>query len=144
VNQYIINKEILSAGMGDNPTINSQFENIQMKMDALSQIFDKILKKEKNIVPHMEIKPDGYSLSQNYPNPFNPVTKISITVSTGGYVTLKVYDITGREVNRLSAEYMQCGRYEVEFNGNDLSSGVYYFTMHVGNFRETKRMLLIK
>lgn len=85
-----------------------------------------------------------YILYQNFPNPFNPITKISFSVSTGGFVTLKVYDITGREMKRLADGYLQSGRYEVEFKGKDFPSGVYYYTMEAGDFRETKRMILIK
>ena len=97
--------------------------------------------------------PEQFLLSQNYPNPFNPTTKIKYTVADANYsspawVTLKVYDILGNEVATLVNEYKQSGSYEVEFQstagGRQLASGVYYYQLKVGNFIETKKMLLVK
>ncbi|QQS38300.1 MAG: T9SS type A sorting domain-containing protein [Ignavibacteriales bacterium] len=92
---------------------------------------------------------EHFLLSQNYPNPFNPTTKIKYTVADAYYaspawVTLKVYDILGNEVTTLVNEYKSAGSYEVEFNAAKLASGVYYYQMKVGNFIETKKMILLK
>ena len=73
--------------------------------------------------------PDNFQLHQNYPNPFNPSTKISFTIPKGSFVTLKVYDITGREVKTLINEYKQSGSYEAEFSGSEMTSGVYYYRL---------------
>jgi len=140
----LINNEILSAEMGDNSTINSQFENIQMKINALNLISEKIINKEKNVFSQMRMKPEGYSLSQNYPNPFNPTTKISYGIPKEGFVTLKIYDILGKEVMTLVNGNMQAGYYDAEFSGNNLASGLYFYKLESGSFKETKRMLLIK
>lgn len=88
--------------------------------------------------------PGKYSLSQNYPNPFNPVTKISYAVAAAGQVTLKVYDITGREVKTLVNEFKNAGFYTVDFNGSNLSSGIYIYKIVSGNYSETKKMSLVK
>ncbi len=88
--------------------------------------------------------PSIYSLSQNYPNPFNPVTKINFALPKQGLVTLKVYDVIGREVRTLVNEMKNAGSYSVDFNGSELSSGVYFYRIQANDFTEVKRMMLIK
>ncbi|HMQ67720.1 MAG TPA: 5'-nucleotidase C-terminal domain-containing protein [Ignavibacteria bacterium] len=86
----------------------------------------------------------SYELSDNYPNPFNPVTKINYSVSGQQFTTLKIYDITGREVATLVNEQLSPGSYSVEWNASNFSSGVYIYRLQSGNFIETKKMTLIK
>ncbi|HCN36134.1 MAG TPA: hypothetical protein DIS94_00275 [Bacteroidetes bacterium] len=88
--------------------------------------------------------PDKYLLSQNYPNPFNPITKINFELSNAGFVKLEVYDLTGRLVKTLINENKPAGYYEVEFNGNNFASGVYFYKLNVNNFSDVKRMILVK
>jgi len=88
--------------------------------------------------------PKAYSLSQNYPNPFNPVTKISFEIPKSGLVTLKVYDILGKEVTTLVNEVKTPGNYIVDFNGTALSSGIYFYRLESSGFTSTKKMTLIK
>ncbi|MBK8552470.1 MAG: T9SS type A sorting domain-containing protein [Ignavibacteria bacterium] len=88
--------------------------------------------------------PSGYSLSQNYPNPFNPVTNLEFGISDLGFVSLKVYDILGKEVVTLVNEKLSPGKYQVEFDGSGLPSGVYFYRLTAGEFTDTKRMMLIK
>ena len=92
--------------------------------------------------------PNSFSLSQNYPNPFNPSTKISWQSPVGSWQTLKVYDILGNEVATLVNEYRNAGNYEVDFqstvNSHQLANGVYFYRIQVGNFVETKKMILLK
>ncbi len=88
--------------------------------------------------------PEGYALAQNYPNPFNPTTQISFTLPQKGLVTLKVYDLLGREVADLINREMRSGAHTVEFNASNLSTGVYFYTIQAGNFTQTKKMMLIK
>ncbi|MFZ1322637.1 MAG: S8 family serine peptidase [Ignavibacteria bacterium] len=88
--------------------------------------------------------PFEYSLSQNYPNPFNPTTKINFSIPVNGFVTLKIYDVLGKEVMTLVNEQKPAGNYATEFNGANLSSGVYFFRMEAGEFIDVKRMMLIK
>jgi hypothetical protein len=88
--------------------------------------------------------PTVYSLSQNYPNPFNPVTKINFAIPKQGLVTLKIYDVLGREVRTLVSEVKTPGNYAVDFNGAELSSGVYFYRLQSADFTDIKRMMLIK
>lgn len=83
-------------------------------------------------------------LFQNYPNPFNPQTIISYRLSTINYVTIKVYDILGREIKTLVNGVKYPGKYDVIFDGSKLSTGVYYYRIQAGNFSDTKKMLLIE
>ena len=87
---------------------------------------------------------DKYSLSQNYPNPFNPVTIVKFQIKDSRFVTLKIYDITGKEVEILVNEKKSPGVYAVTFDGGKLSSGVYFYKLIAGDFSETKRMIMIK
>ncbi|MFA5404624.1 MAG: T9SS type A sorting domain-containing protein [Ignavibacteria bacterium] len=88
--------------------------------------------------------PDKYYLSQNYPNPFNPVTKINFGVPKSGLTTLRVYDILGNLIYSLVNGNLQAGSYNYEFDGSDLSSGIYYFKLTSGDFTDVKKMTLIK
>jgi len=88
--------------------------------------------------------PVVYSLSQNYPNPFNPTTKINYALPKTGLVTMKIYDVTGREIQTLVNDVKQAGNYTVDFNGSMLSSGVYFYKIQSGDFVSVKRMVLIK
>ncbi len=88
--------------------------------------------------------PSKYSLSQNYPNPFNPTTNIKFAISKTGFVSLKIYDISGREVSSLVNENLTVGTYSYSFDASKLSSGIYFYTMRSNDFQETKKMMLIK
>ena len=90
--------------------------------------------------------PTEFVLNQNYPNPFNPSTIISFQLPATSNVTLKVYDILGNEVATLVNEYKQAGAYNVEFGikNVELSSGIYFYRLQVGDFVQTKKMILIK
>ncbi len=88
--------------------------------------------------------PEEYSLSQNYPNPFNPATNLEFGISDLGFVSLKVYDILGKEIITLVNEKLSPGNYKVEFDGRGLTSGVYFYRLNTGEFTDTKRMILIK
>jgi GH35 family endo-1,4-beta-xylanase len=85
-----------------------------------------------------------YSLEQNYPNPFNPATNIEFQIAKRGYVTLKVYDMLGREVRTLVNGYKDVGGYSVVFTAGNLPSGVYFYQFSANNFIDTKRLLLLK
>jgi hypothetical protein len=87
---------------------------------------------------------NSFQLSQNYPNPFNPRTNIQYAVNSMQLVSLKVYDILGREVATLVNEEKPAGEYEVEFNAVNLPSGIYFYQIRAGNFSETKKMVLIR
>jgi len=90
----------------------------------------------------------NYVLYQNFPNPFNPSTIIRYQIPEAGFVTLKVYDVLGREVTTLVAEYNDTGYHEVEFgstiNGRLLTSGIYFYKFQIGSFSETKKMVILR
>ena len=88
--------------------------------------------------------PDDYFLSQNYPNPFNPATIIRFQIKDSRFVTLKVYDIIGREIETLVNENLKPGIYEVKFDGSKLASGIYFYTLTAGDFKSTKKLILLK
>jgi carboxypeptidase T len=88
--------------------------------------------------------PITYELQQNYPNPFNPSTTINYSIPRDQIVTLKVYDILGRQVSELVNGIQKAGSYTIAFDGSKLSSGVYYYKIQAENFIETRRMVLVK
>ncbi len=88
--------------------------------------------------------PSQFSLAQNYPNPFNPVTKINFSIPQTEEVTLKVYDLLGNEVATLINGEYSAGNYKVTFDGSNLSSGVYFYTLKAGSISATKKLVLMK
>lgn len=88
--------------------------------------------------------PLDFTLFQNYPNPFNPTTKIEYQILELSFVTLKVYDVLGNEVETIVDEEKTAGSYEVVFDGSGLTSGIYFYQFEAGNFVETKKMILLK
>ncbi len=88
--------------------------------------------------------PSKFSLYQNYPNPFNPNTQINYTIASGGQVTLKIFDILGKEVATLVNEKQNPGSYSLNFDGSNLSSGLYYYRLESGNYSDTRKMILIR
>lgn len=126
----------------------------------------RIVAKDKGIIPGISYSPDSgyykciwdfgtnvneeesiisnYSLYQNYPNPFNPATTLRFQIPFAGDVTLKVYDILGREVAVLVDEFKPMGVYQVDFTAENLSSGIYYYQLTANNFITTKKMVLIR
>lgn len=95
-------------------------------------------------------KPNKYLLEQNYPNPFNPSTKISFSLPEQGYVTLKIYDVLGKEINTLADQDYKSGAYEITWNGkdnsgNEVSSGIYFYQLQVGEkFSQTNKMIFLR
>ena len=101
---------------------------------------------------------NDFHLEQNYPNPFNPTTKIKYSISTspqsppyqggeakqGWLVQLKVYDVLGKEVAMLVNEYKFVGNYNIEFDGSNLPSGIYFYTLTSGTYKQTRKMIILK
>lgn len=86
----------------------------------------------------------SFKLEQNFPNPFNPTTQIRYSVINDGIVSLKVYDVLGKEVAVLVDEEKPAGKYEVKFDASNLSSGIYFYQLKTGNFADTKKMIFLK
>lgn len=105
-----------------------------------------VILKYDPLVTNIENKntPEKFKLNQNYPNPFNPFTKINYSIAKNSVVTLRVYDISGREVQTLVNEVKKPDNYSVNFNGSNLSSGIYFYKITAGEFTETKKMILVK
>ena len=96
------------------------------------------------ITPSTGNVPAEFSLKQNYPNPFNPTTTIEFNLPKASNVSLKIYNSLGKEVETLLNENMIAGNYKVSFDASKLSSGIYFYTLSTGSFRETKTMSLVK
>ena len=89
--------------------------------------------------------PDGFALGQNYPNPFNPSTKINFSIPTSANTTLKIFDAVGKEVATVLNEFVNAGNYTVDFIApSNMNSGVYFYTLSAGEFRLTKKLMLVK
>ncbi len=88
--------------------------------------------------------PEEYSLGQNFPNPFNPYTRINYALKEQGFVSLKVYDLLGKEVRTIVHTVQDAGYYGVDLNAAELSSGVYFYQLRSGNFTDTKKFVLMK
>lgn len=100
----------------------------------------------------ISVIPNNFLLHQNFPNPFNPITKIKYTIpavilrqaQSDVFVTLKVYNVLGKEITTLVNEEKLAGSYEIEFDASGLSSGIYFYQLEAGTFVETKKMILLK
>lgn len=90
------------------------------------------------------VVPHEFWLSQNYPNPFNPLCAIKFSIPRSEYVSLRVYDIVGRQIETLLGERLSPGTYTVEWNATHFASGVYLYTLHAGSFVETKKLVLLR
>jgi hypothetical protein len=159
----------LISGAGCNNTLAVQFINNNIKLDSF--IIRKVAIDDKSINPVI-INPmmntnilcssdsfnesgteedntgsgevTDYALSQNYPNPFNPSTTIKFDIPVSGYVSVKVFDIAGKEVYSLVNEVKSAGSHKIVFNATGIPSGVYYYKIISGNFSDIKKMILIK
>lgn len=96
-----------------------------------------------NISNISSVIPQGYELKQNYPNPFNPETSIEFSLPKNGNIELLIYDINGKEILKIS-EYKTVGKYNYSFNAKTLPSGIYFYTLSSENFRDSKKMILLK
>ena len=97
-----------------------------------------------NVINDRQLINDDFILFQNYPNPFNPKTIIKYSVSINTNILLTVFDILGREVTQLVNEEQKKGIYKVEFDSADFSNGIYFYSLRIGDYRETKKMIILK
>ncbi len=93
---------------------------------------------------HLEDIADKFVLKQNYPNPFNPSTKIKFVLPKQEIVTLEIFNTIGQKVKILLNQHMKAGQHELEFNGKNLASGVYYYQLIAGDFHHIKKMILLR
>jgi aminopeptidase N len=129
---------------------NAQTQNFQFQVNGFptSIVFDPGNWILKDLLGITEVKnenlPTSYSLEQNYPNPFNPYTIIEYSLPRNGFVTLKVFNVLGKEVATLVNGQVEAGNYKVNFNALNLNSGVYFYKLESGSFVDTKKMILLK
>ncbi len=110
-------------------------------IDSLQVLYNNFLTSVKNVSSEI---PSGIFLGQNYPNPFNPVTNLKFGLSKRGFVTLKIYDMLGKEAASLVSESLNAGTYEITWLAGNAPSGIYYYTMNTSGKSVTKRMVLLK
>ncbi|MDR3627476.1 MAG: T9SS type A sorting domain-containing protein [Ignavibacteriaceae bacterium] len=132
VSGFVNDKYVIGATMLDN-----NFKNGDIYGLFLSPKTTAVNSKDNAVIK-------SFTLSQNYPNPFNPATVINYSVPKESHVTIKVFDILGREVASLVNEVKQSGSYSVKFDGSKLTSGIYLYKMQAGNFAVTKKLVLMK
>jgi len=97
-----------------------------------------------NIIEVEILTPEEFSLSQNYPNPFNPTTTIKYSLPSDGFIKLSVFNAIGEEVSTLVNEFKSAGNYEIHFDAEDLTSGIYFYRLKVDNSNLTRKMILLK
>ena len=142
------NAELLTAGLGGFPVGDLNWfptQNAEWLAQREQEYTDitAALNGTVGIADGSEL-PNDFKLLQNYPNPFNPTTVISYIIPEASNVTLKVYDVLGREVATLVNQFQNANSYQVNFDASSLSSGVYMYTIEAGNFKMTKKMLLLQ
>ncbi len=117
----------------------------QQASDFLSYVLQNVFETPTGIEEdNTEELLNDYSLSQNYPNPFNPSTSIEYQVASIEKVSLKVYDVLGREIKTLVNEIKSPGTYKITFDASELSSGIYFYRLTSGSFTQTRKMILMK
>lgn len=139
-----------NLGVGFDSTLTNWSEKTDSSLaDTLNRWYNRQSWQLIGITPISTGVPQNYSLGQNYPNPFNPTTKFNFAIPNSDIVTIKIFDILGREVITLVNQKMNTGTYSVDWNsinssGEPVSSGVYFYTMRTGNFFESKKMILTR
>jgi len=139
--------ELLKSGMGEDKYVLSLLTNSAGYLFAGMDYYG-IYKSVNKVITDVEESiteiPKDFFLYSNYPNPFNASTTIKYQISFQANVSLKLYDILGREVATLVDEQKPAGRYEARFTDNNLTSGIYFYTLRAGNYSQTKKMILLK
>ncbi len=150
-NQMLTNSPLERDFAGANTAGSFGLYSFQQSATGLAAYFDNILVTQlaATSVEDNEKVPTEFSLLQNYPNPFNPETQISYKLSNGGFTSLSVYDLLGREIKTLVSKEQSAGSYTVSWNGknefgNSVPSGVYMYSLKTGNFYESRKMILMK
>ena len=138
--QTVVYAQIVSQGINNLNSVTKLKQSALYVKNVFENNFTTVGIKENGLA----LIPSGFKLEQNYPNPFNPETVIRYSLSENRFVSLKVYDQLGKEVVILFNEKQNAGTYEVDFDGSNLPSGIYFYRLSTGDFAHTKRMILLK
>jgi hypothetical protein len=131
---------------GDTEVFNGKLDDIRIYNRALNEVeIDSLYNEGVTSVDEINfIIPHTFELYQNYPNPFNPSTTIEYQIPEISFVTLKVYDVLGNEIETLINEEKPIGTHTIEFDATNLPSGIYFYKLQIPNFTQTKKMILLK
>jgi hypothetical protein len=129
---------------GQSGRMNATISGTRASLLSSSGCAAPIVEDQEETNDNISLSPDKFALNQNHPNPFNPTTSISFNLPAAGQVSLKVFDISGKEVAGLVNNYLEAGRHSINFDASALSSGVYYYKLASGNNVSMRKMLLIK
>ena len=97
-----------------------------------------------SLVSNTKTYPSVYMLRQSYPNPFNPITTISFSLPLKSFISLKIFDLLGREVATIVSEQLSAGNHAIKWNAVNMSSGIYFYRLQAGSFTETKKLVLLR
>jgi hypothetical protein len=144
VNEGLPNPAPVSAmAVSDLDTMGTAFVGLYQNIIDGAKIFKRSIPSVGVSTISSEV-PNGFSLSQNYPNPFNPVTKIKFALPKSSNVKIVIYNSLGKEIQTIVNKYLNAGTYEADWNAASFSSGAYFYTITAGEFRDTRKMLLVK
>ena len=131
--------EMSSYTFSDNQKLGGEYQYSieQIDYDGTKTL---IASKVVNVITSVQ----SYLLNQNYPNPFNPSTTIQFSLPAKEFVTLKIYDVLGKEITTLVNEELNAGSYKNDWNASNLSSGVYFYRLQAGKFSQTRKLTLVK
>ncbi|MBL0106508.1 MAG: T9SS type A sorting domain-containing protein [Ignavibacteria bacterium] len=124
----------------------SKPKNISEHINKMNSNIEKVfgINYDNSVNAKKGILPIEFNLSQNYPNPFNPTTNLEFQIPKSQFVTLKIYDLLGKEIVTIVNENLNTGTYRYKFNGSNLASGVYFYKLVASDFTAVKRMVLVK
>jgi hypothetical protein len=144
----IASQDFQNINPGDSITVyygmalGSSFSAVQSGLDSALGRYNGTLITE--IKENKSFSLSSYKLNQNFPNPFNPSTIISFSIPVQEKVSLKVYNILGMEVSTLLNEVRTSGNYSIHFDAKNFPSGIYFYELKTGNFRDVKKMTILK
>jgi hypothetical protein len=142
-NIYEYTDESVDLTIIENPETFLAIYHIDADSDTTNKVEYYVVHNQQKIAG-AEVENFDYSLSQNYPNPFNPTTKIRFNVANDGLISIKLYNLLGQEVKILLNEFKEKGIYEVDLDASSLSSGIYFYRLHAGNYTAVKKLQLLK
>lgn len=140
-NEFYFTEQHLSSGFGIIYHWEEPYDELFLKGCIINGDTLGVLTSVEDIIYDF---PESFVLNQNYPNPFNPNTQIIYQLPKNEFVTLKIFDILGKEIATLVNEEKLSGTYSINFNAKDLSSGIYFYSIRARNFFQVRKMILAK